>query len=76
MQCILASYLAINYAKFLVSIDEWSEWRFITECSATCGGGVIEKVRDCKNPTQSLDGGGKCRGLNKATEKCNDFPCS
>uniref|UniRef100_A0A914VC25 Peptidase M12B domain-containing protein n=1 Tax=Plectus sambesii TaxID=2011161 RepID=A0A914VC25_9BILA len=49
----------------------WTSWQFWTTCTATCNGGVRERVRECRG------GGGKCDsfGSAKETQKCNQHPC-
>nr|XP_058959478.1 coadhesin-like [Pocillopora verrucosa] len=51
---------------------EWEE----SECSATCGGGVITKTRTCANPAPQ-HGGKDCSELGPAemTLSCNEQPC-
>ena len=46
--------------------DVWNEW---SECSATCGGGVSERTREC------LIAGGMCNGAASETKECNTQPC-
>ena len=51
----------------------WSAWK---ECSATCGGGIQQRVRTCTNPTPK-NGGKDCAVLGPAveTKDCNSQPC-
>ncbi|KAL4235896.1 Adamts12p [Mactra antiquata] len=32
----------------------WSQWSGYSECSRTCGGGVMNKQRMCNNPTYAI----------------------
>ncbi|PFX27737.1 Hemicentin-1 [Stylophora pistillata] len=54
---------------------KYTEWKE-SECSATCGGGVITKTRTCTNPPPQ-HGGKDCSGLGPAqmTLSCNEQPC-
>jgi len=44
------------------------------ECSATCGGGIMERTRTCTNPSPE-NGGKDCVGIDKQVEDCNTQPC-
>ena len=59
-----------------LAIDgKYTEWKE-SECSATCGGGVITKTRTCTNPAPQ-HGGKDCSGLGPAemTLSCNEQEC-
>ena len=47
----------------------WSEWQNVTECSATCGEGVITQQRTCTQPSPSC-GGRDCVGENTTNVSC------
>lgn len=51
----------------------WSAWE---ECSATCGGGIQQRVRTCTYPSPA-NGGKDCTSLGPAveTKDCNSQPC-
>ena len=51
----------------------WSAWE---ECSATCGGGIQQRVRTCTYPSPA-NGGKDCTVLGPAveTKDCNSQPC-
>ena len=51
----------------------WTDWTDWTECSATCGGGIRAKVRDCVLP--DVRGALQCPGSDKLTESCNEKSC-
>ncbi|XP_031556840.1 uncharacterized protein LOC116293538 isoform X2 [Actinia tenebrosa] len=53
--------------------NHWSAW---TTCSASCGGGVMFRQRNCTSP-QSMHGGKDCSDLGPTTESasCQDEPC-
>lgn len=55
---------------------KWTEWTDWTQCSATCGGGVQKRVRDCvlpKNNQGSNDFG--CVGDTWEMRPCNENKC-
>ena len=59
-----------------LAIDgKYTEWKE-SECSATCGGGVITKTRTCTNPAPQ-HGGKDCSELGPAemTLSCNEQEC-
>ena len=49
----------------------WSEWQNVTECSATCGEGVITQQRTCTQPSPSC-GGRDCVGENTTNVSCTE----
>ena len=57
------------------SVDgEWGSWGSFGGCSATCGGGVMEKFRSCNSPPAQY-GGKKCVGFSKYVKTCNTNHC-
>ena len=52
----------------------WTTWTAWSECSATCGQGVIRRTRECIDPTPE-ERGRACPGKNKETRPC-DNDCS
>ncbi|XP_044164585.1 SCO-spondin-like isoform X4 [Acropora millepora] len=48
----------------------WSEWSEWTDCSVTCGGGVMSRKRNCDNPAPTA-GGRLCEGPSKDVKSCN-----
>ena len=52
----------------------WSSWYNQTECSVSCGGGVLTQWRNCTQPTPSC-GGSECQGENVTTVDCNTHCC-
>ena len=53
---------------FLVD-GNWSKWQNVTECSTTCGEGVITQQRTCTQPSPNC-GGKDCVGENLAKVSC------
>jgi len=53
---------------------KWSSWQPWSDCTATCGGGVRIRERQCNNPEPSGHGK-KCEGLDKETGQCANDPC-
>ncbi|NXX95340.1 HMCN1 protein, partial [Centropus bengalensis] len=51
--------------------SEWLEWR---PCSATCGHGVQERVRQCNTPLPA-NGGRTCEGPRTDVRSCHSKPC-
>ena len=49
---------------------EWSEW---TECSTTCGPGIIMKQREVE--TQATGGGAECIGHETQEQACKLLDC-
>ena len=52
----------------------WSDWRNVTNCSTTCGEGVITQQRTCTQPSPSC-GGKYCSGKSITNISCNDNCC-
>ncbi|XP_070552541.1 uncharacterized protein [Ptychodera flava] len=52
----------------------WSAWRSLSECSASCGGGIQHFTRTCDNPAP-LNDGQDCYGNANETRTCNVFDC-
>lgn len=50
---------------------EWSSWSTWETCSQTCGGGIQQRVRNCKSLIIDMD----CQGENSQTVSCNTDPC-
>jgi hemicentin len=52
----------------------WSDWQNATQCSVTCGGGVLVQIRECSNPAPQ-HGGDDCDGKKLNEVECNPDPC-
>uniref|UniRef100_A0A671N570 Thrombospondin-2-like n=1 Tax=Sinocyclocheilus anshuiensis TaxID=1608454 RepID=A0A671N570_9TELE len=52
----------------------WGPWSPWTKCSATCGGGLKSRVRECNSP-EPQHGGRKCLGDSIENEVCNRQEC-
>uniref|UniRef100_A0AAY4F0B2 Thrombospondin 2a n=1 Tax=Denticeps clupeoides TaxID=299321 RepID=A0AAY4F0B2_9TELE len=52
----------------------WGPWSPMATCSATCGGGLMSRVRECNSPSP-LHGGRKCMGDNIQNEVCRREEC-
>ena len=66
-------------SQVLINVDGgWSPWSTVnTPCNASCGGGVMIKMRSCTNPRpQGMKGMYKdCEGIDKQYFPCNVEPC-
>ncbi|XP_035964223.2 A disintegrin and metalloproteinase with thrombospondin motifs 13 isoform X2 [Halichoerus grypus] len=52
----------------------WSSWGPPSPCSRSCGGGVVTRRRQCKNPRPAF-GGRACVGADLQAEMCNTQAC-
>ena len=52
----------------------WSDWQNVTNCSTTCGEGVITQQRTCNQPSPSC-GGRECSGINITNISCGNKCC-
>ena len=52
----------------------WSDWQNVTNCSTTCGEGVMTQQRTCTQPSPSC-GGRECSGINITNVSCNNKCC-
>ena len=60
---------------YYISVDGgWSAWYNKTDCSASCGGGILTQWRNCTKPSPSC-GGSDCQGENVTTVECNTHCC-
>ncbi|PIO05240.1 hypothetical protein AB205_0005280, partial [Aquarana catesbeiana] len=55
-------------------VGGWSDWTDWSECSRTCGGGVMYQERFCNNPVPQY-GGKYCQGSNHIYQICNAQTC-
>ncbi|CAK6951656.1 thrombospondin-2 [Scomber scombrus] len=52
----------------------WGPWSPWATCSATCGGGIKSRTRECNSP-QPQYGGNKCIGEASDSDNCNKKAC-
>ena len=50
--------------------SEWGEWG---TCSASCGGGLKKRKRNCEKHPHVLDAA--CHGISEESQPCNVYPC-
>ena len=63
----------MNFTALLVD-GGWSDWQNVTNCSTTCGEGVITQQRTCTQPSPSC-GGRECSGINITNISCSNKCC-
>ncbi|XP_052793992.1 SCO-spondin-like [Mya arenaria] len=53
----------------------WSPWNMWSMCTATCGSGLQQRIRECSNPAPMNDGA-MCPGFNEEIRECKaDIAC-
>ncbi|XP_076142760.1 A disintegrin and metalloproteinase with thrombospondin motifs 18 isoform X1 [Alosa pseudoharengus] len=53
---------------------QWSGWSEWSDCSRTCGGGVMHRERSCNSPSPQYNGK-FCAGASRLYQLCNTKPC-
>ncbi|XP_051573018.1 A disintegrin and metalloproteinase with thrombospondin motifs 18-like [Myxocyprinus asiaticus] len=53
---------------------QWSGWSEWSDCSRTCGGGVMHQERSCNSPSPQHNGK-FCQGPSRLHQLCNTKPC-
>ncbi|XP_053722030.1 A disintegrin and metalloproteinase with thrombospondin motifs 18 isoform X1 [Synchiropus splendidus] len=53
---------------------QWSSWSQWSDCSRTCGGGVMHRERTCTSP-RPQNNGKFCSGSSRLNQLCNTRPC-
>uniref|UniRef100_A0A3P8S3Z0 ADAM metallopeptidase with thrombospondin type 1 motif 18 n=1 Tax=Amphiprion percula TaxID=161767 RepID=A0A3P8S3Z0_AMPPE len=53
---------------------QWSAWSQWSDCSRTCGGGVMYRERSCTSP-RPQNNGKFCSGSSRVNQLCNTRPC-
>ncbi|XP_071752319.2 A disintegrin and metalloproteinase with thrombospondin motifs 18 [Centroberyx gerrardi] len=53
---------------------QWSGWSQWSDCSRTCGGGVMYRERSCTSP-RPQNNGKFCPGSSRLNQLCNTRPC-
>lgn len=65
----------LNICCLLLLVDGgWGPWSPWATCSATCGGGVKSRMRECNSP-QPQYGGRTCIGETRDSDSCNKRDC-
>ena len=68
----MKTYCAFYY---LFSVDGgWSDWEQSSDCSVTCGDGVMQMTRTCTEPAPA-SGGIDCQGDSNRMEPCSLVDC-
>lgn len=63
------------YLMFVIQVNgDWSEWSSWNPCSATCNGGIQDRIRQCNAP-QPSNGGLYCNGTTIISRPCNNIFC-
>ncbi|XP_055516059.1 hemicentin-1-like [Leucoraja erinacea] len=76
-ECVARNLLGNAFVRIAVTVQvhggfsAWVEWG---PCSATCGGGVVERIRLCNNPLPA-HGGRACHGADVESRHCDSTPC-
>lgn len=65
---------ALVYLCVLTVDGGWGPWSPWAACSATCGGGLKSRERECNSPVPE-HGGRKCMGDSIDNEVCNKQEC-
>lgn len=68
---VWACYITIK----AITPGEFSNWSNWSDCSVSCGGGLIKRNRTCTNPVPGPLGM-DCSGIRVMTRKCNEKPCA
>ena len=71
--CLLLSVIIVNVLYCVVD-GGWSNWTVTTECTRSCGGGILVMGRSCSNPRASC-GGQRCSGASRLRLTCNTHCC-
>ena len=59
----------------IILVDgNWTEWSTWTECSTSCGGGIMSRNRTCSDPEPQFNGL-DCSGNNTEKASCNENHC-
>ena len=65
------SFMSLTLINLCHAVDGgWSVWSKWTECSVTCGTGILSRERKCDNPAPSA-GGRICEGNSREVKPCN-----
>ncbi|XP_071847584.1 uncharacterized protein [Apostichopus japonicus] len=72
--CMCPENVSGSSCEISVVDGQWGEWSVWTDCSRSCGGGSMTRVRFCSSPAPS-NGGLPCDGEDVQTTTCNLHPC-
>ena len=70
--CTLIFYIIILL--YYIVDGGWGNWTITTECTRTCGGGILVMGRSCDNPTPYCRGK-RCTGASRMRLTCNTQCC-
>lgn len=62
----------LNLSRIILADGWWADWSSWSECSASCGGGTMWRVREC---TGKMYGGKECEGVAGDRQPCNTHHC-
>ena len=69
--------LIFPFFDFDIARYQWTSWSRPSQCSTTCGQGIITRIRECKpvNENDRVEGVNDCRGPATLEEVCFKRPC-
>ena len=72
---ILPAYNFLFSFQHIILVDgNWTEWSSWTECSTSCGGGIMSRNRTCSDPEPQFNGL-DCSDINTEKDSCNENHC-
>lgn len=54
-------------------LTDWSEW---SDCTATCGGGRMKRIRKCKHVVTGIYSSYRCKSKLSDNKDCNEIKCA
>uniref|UniRef100_A0A3Q2CI98 Uncharacterized protein n=1 Tax=Cyprinodon variegatus TaxID=28743 RepID=A0A3Q2CI98_CYPVA len=72
-QSLTLTNYAFSVCLFVVT-GGWTAWNEWSQCSTSCGGGLMSRQRECLNPAPQ-NGGKPCAGEATDYKACNKQPC-
>ena len=67
-------YFYIYFVLYYTVDGGWGNWTITTECTRSCGGGILVMSRSCCNPTPYCNGK-QCSGASSMRLTCNTQCC-